>query len=216
MDTRDAAAGRSTPPGAGVPDPGQRDATALELGALRERLRVVEAALDLPARPGRPAPPSLPALLARVVALERRAGMAPARPPLPRPGAAARADREAPPRSPRSRRPAWRERGPGLLATALALALCAWLLRPLPGHVAPASARGRRPRARGPGRRRRPGPGARGATRLAACCLEPRGGRGPGGPPHGPLAVLRRDGRRLLRPRRPGPGPDSPRSLQRG
>jgi hypothetical protein len=138
MDTRDTAAGRRTQSGEAAPDPGQIDAIARELAALRERLRAVEAALDLPARPGCPAPPPLRALLERVAALERRAGGRSGLLPLP-------GDRRGAPSpdpvavvDPPGWWPVWRERGPGLLATVLALALCAWLLRPLPGHVAPA------------------------------------------------------------------------------
>ena len=137
MDPCDTAAGRSTQSGEEVLDFGQRDATALELAALRERLRVVEAALDLPARPGRPAPPSLRNLLARVAALERRAGGV-GRDPLP-------GGRTTPPvpgkgeARPAAARPqAWRERGLVLLGGLLTLALCAWLLRPPSSATAPA------------------------------------------------------------------------------
>jgi hypothetical protein len=105
-----------------------------ELAALRARLREVEAALGLPARPGAPAPPALPALLHRVAALERQAGIVPGLVPLPGCGAAAPPDApDAAAGPPRSRRRAWRERGKTALAALALLALLAWLLRPPPG-----------------------------------------------------------------------------------
>jgi hypothetical protein len=209
MDTRDTAAGRSTQSGEEAPDPGPLDATARELAALRERLRAVEAALDLPARPGHPAPPALPALLARVAALERRSGGVPGLVPLlgDPPGANGR------PAAP-DRWPVWRERGPELLATVLALALCAWLLRPLPGHVAPApppvvaaTVTVAPPAAVAPARVRA-APPAVPPTPWPPCDHDSDLGC-PWNPvqPHDPLAALRRGGRRVLRRRGPGPGP---------
>ena len=102
---------------------------AAELAALRARLRAVEAALGLPARPGQPAPPPLPALLRRVTALERRAGIVPGLDPLPALGQTAPRDASA--TAPANAR-RWLERGQAALAAVLVIAACVWLLRPVP------------------------------------------------------------------------------------
>src|SRR5690242_12015875 len=54
-----------------------------EVRDLRARLREVEAAIGQPARPGQAAMTTMPELLARVRALERRAGLVPGLAPLP-------------------------------------------------------------------------------------------------------------------------------------
>jgi hypothetical protein len=102
---------------------------AAELAALRARLREVEAALGLPARPGQPVPPPLPALLRRVTTLERQVGIVPGLDPLPALGRTAPRDDSA---AARTRRQRWLERGQAALAAVLVLAACVWLLRPVP------------------------------------------------------------------------------------
>ncbi|MGN6814198.1 MAG: hypothetical protein ACTHMP_25300 [Thermomicrobiales bacterium] len=106
-----------------------------EVAALRTRLRDLEAALDLPARPGRPAPPTLSALLGRVAALERRAGLVPGLDPLPALGQPAR-DRVAPAAVSRTR--GWWERLPAAGALVGLMALLLWL-----GHPSLPAGRGR-------------------------------------------------------------------------
>jgi hypothetical protein len=110
-----------------------------EVAALRARLRELEAALDLPARPGRPAPPTLPALLCRVAVLERHAGLVPGLDPLPALSQPAR-DRSAP--AAVSRRLVWWDRLPAAGALAGLIALLLWLGHPgLPaGHGSDAAA----------------------------------------------------------------------------
>ena len=98
-----------------------------EVAALRARLRDVEAALDLPARPGRPAPPTLPALRGRVAALERHLGLTPGLAPLPGGRSAATL---APAASSATARASWRDWGQTLAGAVLALALLAWLVYP--------------------------------------------------------------------------------------
>ncbi|MGN6564408.1 MAG: hypothetical protein ACTHMU_17255 [Thermomicrobiales bacterium] len=112
---------------------------AAELAALRARLRAVETALGLPARPGRPAPPTLPALLHRVAALERQAGLVPGLAPLPALGQPAR-DRVAPVAGLRPR--GWGDRLPAIGVLAGLTALLLWLGHPgLPtGHGRDAAA----------------------------------------------------------------------------
>jgi hypothetical protein len=122
---------RDLPPGADVPPthgPAAGAALALELAALRARLREVEAALGLPVRPGQQAPPPLASLVRRVAALERRAGIVPGLVPLPGCGPVAVAEPAAgPPEAPRARRRGWRDRRQVLLAGVLLVALVAWL-----------------------------------------------------------------------------------------
>ncbi|MGN6675788.1 MAG: hypothetical protein ACTHMA_21055 [Thermomicrobiales bacterium] len=112
---------------------------AAEVAALRARLRDVEAALDLPTRPGRPAPSTLPALLHRVAVLERHAALKPGLDPLPQDRPATTSTPGAAP--PATARAAWREWGQALAGVALALALLAWLLYPAqPGTRTPPAA----------------------------------------------------------------------------
>ena len=110
-----------------------------ELAALRARLRAVEAALGLPARPGSPASPTLSALLCRVAALERHAGLVPGLAPLPALGRPAH-DRAAPVAASRLR--GWGERLPAVGALVGLTALLLWLGHPgLPaGHGRDAAA----------------------------------------------------------------------------
>jgi hypothetical protein len=109
---------------------------AAEVAALRARLRDVEAALDLPARPGRPAPPTLPALRHRVAVLERQAGLVPGLDPLPEDRPAATSTPAA--ASPATTRASWRDGGRALAGAALVLLLLAWLVRPAqPGPRTP-------------------------------------------------------------------------------
>ena len=100
---------------------------AAEVAALRARLRELEAALGLPARPGRPAPPTLSALLGRVAALERRAGLVPGLDPLPALSQPAR-DHSAPAAVSRTR--VWWERLPSVGALVGLTALLLWLAHP--------------------------------------------------------------------------------------
>ena len=109
---------------------------ATEVAALRARLRDVEAALDLPARPGRPAPPTLPALRRRVAVLERHLGLTPGLAPLPRDRPAATMAPAA--ASSATTRASWRDWGQALAGAVLALALLAWLAHPAqPGTRTP-------------------------------------------------------------------------------
>jgi hypothetical protein len=141
LSTQATRAGGARPAGDSDPATALLARQAAEVAALRARLRELEAALDLPARPGRPAPPTLPALLPRVAALERHAGLVPGLAPLPtsRPAAPAAppaaAAPAAPPRTP------WRDRGQALVVAALAIVLLAWLVHPAqPGAITPPSA----------------------------------------------------------------------------
>ena len=112
---------------------------AAEVAALRARLREVEAALDLPTRPGRPAPSTLPALLHRVAVLERHAALAPELLPPPEDRPAATSTPAA--ASQTTTRASWRDWGQALAGVAIALALLAWLVYPAqPGTRTPPAA----------------------------------------------------------------------------
>jgi hypothetical protein len=127
MNTADQHALTPRPAGDGDPVATLLGRQAAEVAALRARLRELEAALDLPARPGRPAPPTLSALLYRVTALERRAGLVPGLDPLPVLSQPAR-DRLAPAAASRIR--GWWEQLPAAGALVGLAALLLWLAHP--------------------------------------------------------------------------------------